>query len=85
MPEVHNSVHILHSRYSDILRLFDTIHSVSPEDRIHELCAALAAEHDPEQLIALLRQLEFAIAESALDLQNRAIVLNRPSGISAAD
>ena len=33
----------------------------------------IAVESDPEELHSLLRQLEFALTEYALDVQNRAV------------
>jgi len=63
--------------------MFDTIPSMTPEERIRQLCAAIAAESDPEQLRSLFRQLEFALTEYSLDVQNRAVFLANTSGIPA--
>jgi len=60
---------------------YDT--QVSPEESIRHLCSSLAAEQNPEQLKLLLQQLEYAVSEYILDMQNRAVFLSNPS--SAAD
>ncbi len=44
---------------------------MTPEDRIRELCSIIALEHDPNELEALLRKLEFLLSEFNLKLQNR--------------
>jgi hypothetical protein len=44
---------------------------MTPEERIRELCRVIALERDPNELEALLRKLEFALAEFNLELQNR--------------
>jgi len=64
--------------------LFDTIQTVTPEERIQALCKVIAIETSPEELRALSRQLEFAITEYALDMQNRAVRLFQPPKTSAA-
>jgi hypothetical protein len=56
---------------------------VTPEESIRQLCSLLAVEQNPEQLDSLLQQLEYALAEYILDMQNRAIFFLNPS--SAAD
>ena len=38
----------------------------------------IAVESDPEELHSLLRQLEFALTEYGLDVQNRAVFLSNP-------
>jgi hypothetical protein len=53
-----------------------------PEERLRQLCSAIAVEHDLDKLRSLLRQLEFTLAEYSLDLQNRAVFLSDPFGIS---
>lgn len=55
---------------------------MTPEERIRQLCAVIAIETDPEELRSLLRQLEFALTEYGLDVQNRAIFLSNPPGTS---
>jgi hypothetical protein len=56
---------------------------VTPEESIRHLCSLLAVEQNPEHLKLLLQQLEYAVAEYTLDVQNRAVYLCNPS--SAAD
>ena len=51
---------------------------MNPEKRIQKLCAMIAVESDPEELHSLLRQLEFALTEYGLDVQNRAVLLSNP-------
>ena len=46
---------------------------MNPEKRIQKLCAMIAVESDPEEPHSLLRQLEFALTENGLDVQNRAV------------
>ena len=53
-----------------------------PEERLRQLCSAIAAEKDFDKLRSLLQQLEFTLAEYGLDLQNRAVFLSDLSGIS---
>ena len=38
----------------------------------------IARESDPEELHSLLRQLQFALTEYGLDVQNRAVFLSNP-------
>ena len=71
-----------HSRYSDILCTFDKIEAMNPEEQIPQLCAVIAIEADSEELRSLLRQLEFALTEYGLNVQNRAIFLSNPPGTS---
>jgi len=51
---------------------------MTPEERIRQLCAVISIEADPEELRSLLQQLEFALTEYGLDIQNRAIFLSNP-------
>ena len=51
---------------------------MNPEERIQKLCAMIARESDPEELHSLLRQLQFALTEYGLDVQNRAVFLSNP-------
>jgi len=64
--------------------LFDTIQTVTPQERIQVLCQVIAVETSPEELRALSRQLEFAITEYTLDMQNRAVRFSHPPKTSAA-
>jgi len=53
-----------------------------PEERLRQLCSAIAVEQDFDKLRSLLQQLEFTLAEYGLDLQNRAVFLSDPSIMS---
>jgi len=55
--------------------------SMTPEERIRQLCAVIAVESNMEEVRSLLRQLEFALTEYGLDVQNRAIFLSNPPGL----
>ena len=59
---------------------YDT--AMPPEERLRQLCSAIAIERDLDKLRSLLRQLEFTLTEYSLDLQNRAVFLSNPSRVS---
>jgi hypothetical protein len=56
---------------------------MSPEERIRQLCGVIATEANPEKLHSLLQQLDFALTEYGLDMQNRAVFFSNPSGTPA--